>query len=57
MAKPPKNGQNFQTGFERRDGGNMANLIELKFEKIQKGFLEFLKYTKGHADTTCYNYN
>jgi len=35
----------------------MANSIELKFKKIQKDFLEFLKYTKGHADTTCYNYN
>jgi integrase/recombinase XerD len=35
----------------------MANSIELKFKKIQKEFLEFLKYTKGHADTTCYNYN
>ncbi|MDF1583618.1 MAG: tyrosine-type recombinase/integrase [Methyloprofundus sp.] len=35
----------------------MANSIELKFKKIQKEFLEFLKYTKGHADTTCYNYS
>jgi site-specific recombinase XerD len=35
----------------------MANSIELKFKKIQKEFLEFLKYTKGSADTTCYNYN
>ena len=35
----------------------MANSIELKFGKTQKEFLEFLKYTKGHADTTCYNYN
>ena len=35
----------------------MANSIELKFKKTQKDFLEFLKYTKGHADTTCYNYN
>lgn len=35
----------------------MANTIELKFEKTKKEFLEFLKYTKGHADTTCYNYN
>lgn len=35
----------------------MANSIELKFGKTQKEFLEFLKYTKGCADTTCYNYN
>jgi site-specific recombinase XerD len=35
----------------------MANSIELKFDKTKKEFLEFLKYTKGHADTTCYNYN
>ncbi len=35
----------------------MANTIELKFDKTKKSFLEFLKYTKGHADTTCYNYN
>ena len=35
----------------------MANSIELKFNKIQKDFLEFLKFTKGHADTICYNYN
>ncbi len=35
----------------------MANTIELKLEKTKKEFLEFLKYTKGHADTTCYNYN
>ena len=35
----------------------MANTIELKFDKTKKEFLEFLKYTKGHADTTCYNYN
>gem|GEM_PF-3804313 len=35
----------------------MANSIELKFKKIQKEFLEFLKFTKGHAETTCYNYN
>lgn len=35
----------------------MANSIELKFEKTKKEFLEFLKYTKGHAETTCYNYN
>jgi len=35
----------------------MANSIELKFKKIQTEFLEFLKYTKGHAITTCYGYN
>lgn len=35
----------------------MVNTIELKFDKAKKEFLEFLKYTKGHADTTCYNYN
>lgn len=35
----------------------MANSIELKFKKIQTEFLEFLKYTKGHAVTTCYGYN
>jgi site-specific recombinase XerD len=35
----------------------MAHSIELKFRKIQKEFLDFLKYTKGHADTTCYNYH
>ncbi|WP_305910360.1 tyrosine-type recombinase/integrase (plasmid) [Methylomarinum sp. Ch1-1] len=35
----------------------MANSIELKFEKTKKEFLKFLKYTKGHAETTCYNYN
>jgi len=29
-------------------------LKDRKFKKIQKVFLEFLKYTKGHADTTCY---
>jgi len=57
VANKLKNGQNFQTGFERPNGGSMANSIELKFKKIQKEFLEFLKYTKGHADTTCYNYN
>lgn len=49
--------QFFQTGFGECDGGKMANSIELKFRKIQKEFLEFLKYTKGHADSTCYNYN
>jgi len=52
LARLSKNGQNFQTGFERRDGGSMANSIELKFKKIQKEFLEFLKYTKGHDDST-----
>ena len=35
----------------------MPNSIELKFKKIKKEFLKFLKYTKGHADTTCCNYN
>jgi len=46
-----------QTGFSTRCGGKMANTVEIKFKKFQKEFLEFLKYTKGHADTTCYNYN
>ena len=35
----------------------MANSIELKFKKVQKDFLEFLKFTKGHSVTTCYGYN
>lgn len=35
----------------------MANTIELKFDKAKKEFLEFLKYTKGHSDGTCYNYS
>jgi site-specific recombinase XerD len=35
----------------------MTELAETSFEKIRKEFLSFLKYTKGHSDTTCYNYN
>lgn len=27
------------------------------YDKARKEFLSFLKYTKGHSDTTCYNYN
>ena len=35
----------------------MTEPIETSFEQTRKEFLSFLKYTKGHADTTCYNYN
>ena len=35
----------------------MAEVVEGSFEQIRKDFLSFLKYTKGHAETTCYNYN
>ena len=35
----------------------MTEQIETSFEQTRKEFLSFLKYTKGHADTTCYNYN
>ncbi|MBS3954216.1 MAG: tyrosine-type recombinase/integrase [Methylomicrobium sp.] len=35
----------------------MNNPIETSFEQTRKDFLSFLKYTKGHSDTTCYNYN
>jgi site-specific recombinase XerD len=35
----------------------MTEQIETSFEQTRKDFLSFLKYTKGHADTTCYNYN
>ncbi|MEC4749022.1 site-specific integrase [Methylomicrobium sp. Wu6] len=35
----------------------MTNQTETSFEQARKDFLGFLKYTKGHADTTCYNYN
>jgi site-specific recombinase XerD len=35
----------------------MTEQIEASFEQTRKDFLSFLKYTKGHSDTTCYNYN
>jgi site-specific recombinase XerD len=35
----------------------MTDSIETSFEQTRKDFLSFLKYTKGHSDTTCYNYN
>ena len=35
----------------------MTELTETSFEQTRKEFLGFLKYTKGHSDTTCYNYN
>jgi site-specific recombinase XerD len=35
----------------------MTEPIEPSFERTRKDFLGFLKYTKGHADTTCYNYH
>ena len=35
----------------------MADLIESAFESTRKEFLSFLKFTKGLAQTTCYNYN
>jgi site-specific recombinase XerD len=35
----------------------MTQPIELAFEQTRKDFLSFLKYAKGHADTTCYNYH
>ncbi|MDD5463358.1 MAG: tyrosine-type recombinase/integrase [Methylococcales bacterium] len=35
----------------------MTQLTETSFEQTRKDFLSFLKYTKGHSDTTCYNYN
>jgi site-specific recombinase XerD len=47
----------FQTGFDARQGVAMNNPIEISFEQTRKDFLSFLKYTKGHSDTTCYNYH
>ena len=35
----------------------MTEQIENTFEQTRKDFLNFLKYTKGHSDTTCYNYH
>ncbi len=35
----------------------MTEPNETSFEQTRKEFLSFLKYTKGHADTTCYNYH
>jgi len=35
----------------------MSEPNEITFEQTRKDFLAFLKYTKGHSDTTCYNYN
>ena len=35
----------------------MSEPTEISFEQTRKDFLAFLKYTKGHSDTTCYNYN
>jgi site-specific recombinase XerD len=35
----------------------MIGSNEISFEQTRKDFLGFLKYTKGHAETTCYNYN
>ncbi len=35
----------------------MSEPNEITFEQTRKDFLSFLKYTKGHSDTTCYNYN
>jgi len=35
----------------------MSESTEISFEQTRKDFLSFLKYTKGHSDTTCYNYN
>jgi len=35
----------------------MAEVIESSFEENRKAFLSFLKFTKGLAQTTCYNYN
>ncbi len=35
----------------------MTEPIATAFEPTRKEFLSFLKYTKGHADTTCYNYH
>ena len=35
----------------------MTEPNENPFEQTRKDFLSFLKYTKGHSDTTCYNYN
>ena len=35
----------------------MTEATEISFEQTRKDFLAFLKYTKGHSDTTCYNYN
>lgn len=35
----------------------MSESTEMSFEQTRKDFLSFLKYTKGHSDTTCYNYN
>ena len=35
----------------------MTEQTENAFEQTRKDFLSYLKYTKGHSDTTCYNYN
>jgi len=35
----------------------MTQQNETSFEQARKDFLGFLKYTKGHSDATCYNYN
>ncbi|MGZ8942803.1 MAG: tyrosine-type recombinase/integrase [Methylobacter sp.] len=35
----------------------MTQQNETSFEQARKDFLGFLKYTKGHSDTTCYNYS
>ncbi|SJM90431.1 tyrosine-type recombinase/integrase [Crenothrix polyspora] len=35
----------------------MADTNETGFPAIRKEFLGFLKYSKGHSDATCYNYN
>lgn len=35
----------------------MEDQNEKTFGQIRKEFLTYLKYTKGHSDATCYNYN
>jgi len=46
-----------ETGFQTRNGGKMTDQNETSLDQARKDFLSFLKYTKGHSDTTCYNYN
>jgi integrase/recombinase XerD len=47
----------FESGFQAQHGVTMTNETETSFEQTKKDFLGFLKYTKGHSETTCYNYS
>jgi integrase/recombinase XerD len=47
----------FPTGLENPDGEIMQNQNELGFPEAKKDFIVYLRYTKGHQETTCYGYS